>query len=444
MLMLAPLPLGLNRPLGWTIAIVVLALLCLTWPLARWRDKPRFSAPRTDLAVPGLLAGTVVIWAIIQAIPGMPPTMAHPVWQQAAGVLALPVHASLSLAPDATLDGILRLLGYIAAFWLAFVHGASPRRALRLVEGLGIAAGLYAVYGLIVYLTGSETILWFDKWAYEGYLTGTFVNRNSYAAAAGLGLLCTMAAIAIRLEGRRPGWGPLILHLQKPTAVFVLAWVVLALSILASGSRAGFLSVTAGAIVFLAGMAVYGREYGRRRAVMVLGALVVSIAAAWGAALVWSPSMDTLGNDRQQIYALVLRAIAERPVLGHGLGSFPDLMRILRTPAQNTVWVEVHNTYLELMLELGIPSALLLLAAIGVIVGRVFQGIGSRVKGGAYPCLALAATVQIGLHSGVDFVAEIPAVTLAWVAILGLGAAQTRDLVRERRSRPVRSAAPEP
>ena len=58
------------------------------------------------------------------------------------------------------------------------------------------ATGAYALFGLFAFFFTPDKVLWFDRWAYIGDLTSTFVNRNSFATFAGLGLFVVYATWA--------------------------------------------------------------------------------------------------------------------------------------------------------------------------------------------------------------------------------------------------------
>lgn len=422
-LALAPLPFGLNRPLSWTSACTVLAVLGLVWPFVRQRRGAVPTAPAASSAGPATLFLGVAVWIGLQAWPGLLPSWAHPLWAES-GEAGVSGADAVAVAPYAAETGLLRLTGYALAFWLALRHGLSRRRAARLLDILAGAGGIYALYGLVAHLSGSETLLWFDKWAYEGYLTGTFVNRNSYAAFAGLSLLCALAAVFRRLDGERLTVGAVLRHLQRRTAFFILCAVLIALSLPASGSRAGVGAGLCGLLVFVVTLGTSRNRCWRPGAMIGLAGLCLTLAGIWGLTVSGSQIMSDLGTDRLQVYELTLGALAERPWTGHGLGAFPHIMQGLRTPAQNAVWTEVHNTYLELALELGLPAAAALLTALVWSVVRIWLGLARRTDGRVFLAVGLASSLQIALHSMVDFVAQIPAVTLLWMALLGLAVAR--------------------
>ena len=94
-------------------------------------------------------------------------------------------------------------------------------------------------------------------------------------------------------------------------------------------------------------------------------------------------------------------------------------------------------------MELGVPVALALLAAVGGAVGLCIQGLRERRHDRLYPALAVSAAVLLGSHALFDFSVQIPAVAITFAALLGIGCAQSFRQVRRaaRRRRTVPEAA---
>lgn len=424
---LAPLPLGANRPWSWTLLAALVGLLCLTWPLALWRDHGTRTVTPGRILVPSLLFTAVLAWALVQSVPGVPDQLWHPLWRSAAAALApdVPVAGRIGLDERAAQDGIMRLLCYGGVFWLALLHTRSSRRAHHLIEGLAVAGGLYALYGLLLHVSGSETILWMEKWAYRGDVTATFVNRNTFATYAGLALLCAVAATAHRLGAGRLRLVALLRHLRRPTVVFPGVALVLTAALLGTGSRAGVAATATGLGALIVGLLVASRPQPRTRAALVaIGAGVATLA---GMVTVLWLGRDAIPDlpDRLQIYAMTLDAIAERPWLGTGLGSFPAVFAMERPVGLMQVWDQAHDTYLELALELGIPAAAALLFAVLWLAGLCVRGILVRHTDRVYPALGLAVTVLVGMHAMLDYSMQVPAVAVTWAAITGAGVAQS-------------------
>lgn len=444
---LAPLPLGSNRP--WSAALLALAigLLAATLPFVPPRDDESGEPPLRALVVPAVLFGLVLIWAGLQASPLLPVSIGHPIWLDAAGALpsGLVPAPRIAVDRDAALSGMMRLLCYAAAFWIAFYHGRSGHRAWLLIESLAIVAGFYAVYGLVAHYSGSETILWFRKWAYKDDLSSTFVNRNHYATYAGLGLIMALAAAAHRLQ--KSSIGTLAGHVFEKAALFAAAAATAVLAIPATGSRAGTAAACLGVLVLAIGIRVATRPPEWRAAALLIGA-AVALPILVLTALLLANSADALfsSEDRLRIYAITIALIAERPILGHGLGSFPGLFAAARPETISQVWTQAHNSYLELALDLGIPAAICLIAAVAWLVGICLRGLLVRRRDRVLPAAGLASTVLVASHALLDFSVQIPAVAVMWMALLGVAAARSLESPRARAAgrEPGRSLHAEP
>jgi O-antigen ligase len=395
-----------------------------------------------------------VIWAALQALPlGMIPgqTLSNPLWGLASQALDRPLPGTISLNPHETLTGVLRLVIYGAVFWLALElgrHRAFADRALRWIAYAGIA---YAAYGLLMHILGMELILWFRKWAYQGFVTSTFVNRNSYATYAALGLLCALTLLvdalrshSARPRGRRAAAIAMIERLSGRALLPLFACIGIAVALLQTGSRAGVLSLCLGLVVFAFGAATARliRFQTALCGVAILGLLLGGVIALRGGAFVDRLETDTLDKDRgarSELYALTLDAIRDNPILGTGLGTFPEVFALYRGGAFDTLGPidKAHNSYLGNALELGVPAAFLLIAALAAVGETSLTGLRRRRRGRLFPVLGLSALSVVALHSTVDFSLEIPAVAVTFAALMGVACAQSYRSRRRRRRKPV-------
>ena len=129
-------------------------------------------------------------------------------------------------------------------------------------------------------------------------------------------------------------------------------------------------------------------------------------------------------EGRQIAYAATLRAIADAPWLGTGLGTFRDVFEAYQPADLPKTWYHAHNSYLENALELGIPAAVLLALAPALAAVRCWQGVRTRRRDHHYAALGVAATVLVGLHAMLDFSLELAGVTVPYAVLLGVGLAQ--------------------
>ncbi len=440
---LAPLPLGANRPLGWNLMAIAVGLLLALWALAMLRDRKRLAiAGRRSWPMALLFLGTM-LWLAVQSLAPVSEALQAPSWAAAEAALGQPLAGTMGLAPDRALDYLVRLLTYGGVFWLALYLCRRPGRARAALWCIVGATAAYATYGLIVYLSGNETLAWYDKWVYRDSLTATFVNRNSFATYAALGLVCAAAVVQEKLSVGLPRGIPkrvaLIRFLDDLDGGFwlaVYALIVCGGALLLSTSRGGALAALVGLLVLT--FAWRGRR-ARRDGDTGGGASLLFAGLIWGGAAVLLigagdllvgrlEGLEASGNHRLLILGLGAEALADRPLTGFGLGSFPDVFLQYRDAGFGVDPLSMrkaHNSYLELAIEAGIPGALLLLAALGVATWRCLAGLAARREEIVFSVAALAGTAVVAVHSLVDFSLQVPAVTMTWCLLLGLGMAQS-------------------
>ncbi|MEQ8378790.1 O-antigen ligase family protein [Parvibaculum sp.] len=432
----APLPLGSNRP--WSMAFLALLSGLLLLGLAIGHLVTRKDSPplHRGLRLPLALAAVPLVWALVQWSTWTPESWHHPIWRQAAAALGTPLEGRITVNPDATLSTLMNLLGYLAIFWTAMATTRDPARARLALRLFALIGAGYALYGLAIFFSGTETILFFDKWDYFGSVTSTFVNRNSYATYAGLGLLCAVGLIIEDIRQRLPRQP---LHMRRLPALALdiasrkfLSLVVillLACALMLTGSRAGIGSTLIALVVLLGISLLRDRRSGLAGGLTAAAPLVlVLLATFW---LASGPILDRLDEnspaaDRLPAYRLALHAIQDTPLLGTGYGTFQEVFAAHRdlTVASPSSWKKAHNTYLENMLELGVPAAMALNLAIALIAWRALRAMSSRRRSRIYLTVGVSATVLVGLHSLVDFSLQIPAIAAAYAFIMGVTAAQ--------------------
>ena len=352
--------------------------------------------------------------------------------------LGVDLPGSISVNRDATVVALLRFVTCGLVFWLALQLCRQAARARRLARAIAIIAGLYATYGILGFFLFPHMILWFDKLDYVDSVTSSFINRNSYATYAGLGLMATLAVAASLYLHRgglqTAGLGRKMAHFIALTIGSGGLWIscafIVAVALILTGSRGGFFATLGGLLTFLLLAGVRGRNNA-----VSLGFGLLMVGLAIGAAFFnfgdfLADRLTTNGlasDDRLAVYSLTWLSIADAPLLGFGDGTFQEIFPMYR---DNTIdfinsWDKAHNSYLELLQGLGVPVALLLLAAIVLLFGRCVLAALTRRHSVTAPLAASAATVIVGLHAFVDFSMQIQAVALTWVALLGAGTAQS-------------------
>ena len=438
---LAPLPFASVYPWSWSLMAVIIGALLVAWSVsaALGKLKPAFGLRRTWPFV--LLFLIPVVWAALQSLPITPEAWHHPLWRSAADVLGMELAGSVSLDPENTISALVRLLTYGGIFWLSLQYARDPARARQVFLALSVAGLVYSAYGLVVEFSGSQTILWYDKFAYENALTSTFVNRNSYATYAGLTLLCAtglllnMVSKSLTSGGAREQFLQLVDSMTPRSWMLLVAWIIGMTALILTHSRGGFLSASLG-IMSLAIAMTLTRAVKARYA-FVLGAMTVTAGMVFFAVAgeildqrLAATSLDS--EERPEVYELTLDAIEAAPMLGTGYGSFAEVFRFYRRDDIHAMYLRAHNTYLENALELGIPAAFALFAAFAGMAVLTYRGLRRRRRAVIYPCTGFAATILVAAHSTVDFSLQIPAVAATYALLMGAACAQSWQTKRSR------------
>ncbi|MFQ5766209.1 MAG: O-antigen ligase family protein [Rhodospirillales bacterium] len=435
LVLLAPLALGAVYPWSWGLLASFVGVLLLAWGARTIASKQPPAVGAARLWPVLVLFAIAAAWAGLQMGAMTPGAWNHPLWKDAALALGADLDRHVTVNPYATGSALLRLLSYGGVFWLALQYCRQGHRAKQVFYALTVAGLAYAAYGLAVEFTGAQKILWFDKTSYLDNLTSTFVNRNSYATYAGLGLLCA-TGLLVRLvseihgshDTRRERFRLILAAFVDHGWVLIVAWVVIATALLLTESRAGVLSVWLGLLtLFLAAAASRTMPF-RHVAAVAAGAIaggVAFFALSGGTVLDRLARTSTEEGLRPQVYELTLESISDAPWLGTGYGTFADVFRMYRDESVPSIVERAHNTYLENALELGWPAAAALFLAVAVCVLYCALGVRRRRRDAIYPAVGVAASVLVAAHSLVDFSLQIPAVAVTYSLLLGAACAQS-------------------
>ena len=148
----APLPLGSNRPIWWSILAIWAGALFVAYGVLTWRaPSPDHIPARKVLAivVPFFLA---ILWGLVQVFPLDAGIDRHPLWQETQAFIGGTVSSTVSINPYESVTGVMRLLTYAAIFWLALQLGRDGSLAHRGLKSHRCYLPAYGAYGLIVHL----------------------------------------------------------------------------------------------------------------------------------------------------------------------------------------------------------------------------------------------------------------------------------------------------
>ena len=352
-----------------------------------------------------------------------------------AETLGEPINKTISIAPDNTHTAVMRLITYGLIFFLTFQFCRNKDKAETTLKWIATAGVLYATYGLIIHWGGFNTILWFERTAYTTDVTSTFINRNSYATYAGLGLL---SLITLFLKNSTKNTGSHQSHSigkQKRIELFInnswrplLGMMLITTALITTHSRGGFISTAIAIGVLLTIFGIKKKLKTKTLLAATGGLLIIFLLAYSISSEILVKRLDRISLDaegRFNVYELTTNAINDSPRTGFGYGVFRESFRLYRSEDVSGNWGKAHNTYIENSFELGYPASISLFLAITGATIIVFRGAMYRRRNWLYPATGVAVTILVAIHSLVDFSLQIPAVGIVFSSILGIAVAQS-------------------
>ena len=329
----------------------------------------------------------------------------------------------LSIAPEKTVQSAFGIIPPLAAMLAVITLRAHRERWIAGAVILG-ALGSVLLGAMQAASPGPEAWVYIYKYTSPGAV-GFFSNRNHMAT---LLLAAIPFAAALFAAG----------HPQLRSRTVAVAMVALGggglllivVGLVLNGSLAA-LALAAPVIAFSALPVPAGWRY--RRLLVPIAALafvaaVAVLATSWiGSAAPVNVQTDSL-YSRGQIWALTLRAVASHFPLGTGLGSFTGVYALNEDPAATTVaWVNhVHNDYLELLLETGVPGLLLMIAFLAWFVLQTMRVWNSPFASLFGKAATIAAAAMLA-HSIVDYPLRTTGLAVLFGACLGMMAQPPRQ-----------------
>lgn len=373
------------------------AVCIITWLL--WHGSfavtPSTTIPLRWIVLAGLA------WSLIQLVP-LPPGIwsalpGRSLIAQGFAVAGQPLPwLPLSLTPDATLSSLVSLLPAVA-MGLVVVRREDCRVDVLIATLLLVTAA--AIILGIVQLGGGEAYYLYSVSNF-GAAAGFFANSNHMAALL-LVAIPFLTALVARFFAAKRSQSERVAGL----ALTVIMIAVLLVGIVSNGSFAilllGAPVVAASALLLIPpGRVKVGRMVILTGALALLGVTFLVAMAATGMS-VGNISSVTI---RKEIWEHSFALIGQFGLTGTGLGSFAEVYPLSENPG-TVDWTYInhaHNDYIQLVLELGVPGAIVVAAFVFWWVKRTVEL--WRVREPAR--FARAGTIASGallLHSIVDY-----------------------------------------
>jgi len=306
--------------------------------------------------------------------------------------------------------------------WEAVLRRTAQIQAL--VATFSVYGFLLAAFALVQGLSSTTRLYWLRTPRFGGWIYGPYVNHNHYA-----GLMEMLVPIPLVFSLTRGARG------SRKTMAGIAA-ALMAGTIFLSGSRGGMVAflVQAGVLA----LAVLRGQRSRTVTRALLPFLLIGVGLVlWLGGNELAQRLETIhtetqaelsGGLRLEIDRDALRMFARKPILGWGMGVFPDVYPEFRSFHTNFFINEAHNDYLQLLVEMGGMGFATMLWFLWLL----FRNAGRKLQhwpedtNGAVGLAAMLGVTGILVHSLVDFNLQIPANAALFYVLCVVAAMESR------------------
>jgi O-antigen ligase len=343
------------------------------------------------------------------------------------------VIARTFLSPDEYLarKDLYLVLAALTVYLLVALNLTSAALRARLTLALLVLAAAHVAVGAIQFARGNEFSLFasLPRPDYGTRASGFFGYPNHLAAF--LGLLVPLG-LGIAFWSR---WRPWAKIAAGSCAAVALAGIVL------SGSRGGFVSVSAGLCVFgiLSTIVIAMR---RQKPPIILLAAVAIVAVLLATGVHWVVQESVALHERASfapdaiaprvmLWRVALKQFQLHPIFGAGSGSYLYFAREFKPLGIQADPEYAHNDHLQFLAEYGAVGAVGFLLFLAVHVRCAWRALRLPASQRSQPQYwggdslalnigALSATAACLVHASVDFTLHSPAVTLIVAFVFGI------------------------
>jgi len=323
---------------------------------------------------------------------------------------------SLSLVPAFTLREWVRWVTMLLLYLLVVNLFQERKNLKRLLNSLLALSLFEALYGLLLFATGSPTLLWYRNADYvTNRVHGTYRNPDHFA---GFMEMAVPLHLSQALTWRHPSLYATEEKSKKILGLFLV--VILTLSLFFSISRAGIVAFVAS---FAFWLLLYFREKTEKGA-PITGYLWLFLIVL-GAYLLWIgldpilarffQTAETIEKGRILVWKDTIKMVRDFPIFGTGLGTYERSFPMYKTFAQQVVFDHAHNDYLELLAEGGIALIIPFLWGLWRALRWSIHSSSSIITRGA-----ATGMVAMLIHAFFDFNFHIPANAYIFFTLAGI------------------------
>jgi O-antigen ligase len=355
-------------------------------------------------------------------------------------LLTLNSKFSISFVPFVTRIEFLKW-GCLAAFFLFLLQwkpsNGSILNLIPLIMWMGIAESLY---GMFEFFSGHHHILNLGDSSLASSVTGTFINRNSFAGYLLMVIPLSTGYLFSResfQESRFKGWRHRLSSLDGKVLLIVFGIMVMIVGLLFSASRMGILSL----LLSFSLISLLFRDPRKEKGFSKTSVLILGLALLWAAWVGLDAvisrffSVSEGFEERWKIWVSTFQIFKDFPLLGSGLGTFTQVFPMYRSFHVRGLFTHAENDFLQLGSEVGLIGIGILLILFIILFSKAISGIHSRHPRNPRRYIGIAGLIGIlalMFHSLVERNIQVPAnaflFTFIWALVLKISVGEKRNL----------------
>jgi len=257
--------------------------------------------------------------------------------------------------------GLMKTIGYIIigiSAYLVFPAVLKGEKSRRLWSFLAKLGALFSLLGIIIVVNGGLEIFglsWEPSFTIQGLgirsTKSIFFDSNYFAVVTFVGFIASLYVLKSKSFNRLWAMSFLFLNL---------------LGLLLTYSRATYVALFVALVVWFAIDSKLPQK-------ILIILIVILIAIGGTIAIQPSPQLQLFlqikrgGTGRELLWPAALRAIAERPLVGWGVGNVAQAIHNAVLP-----WASSHNSFLDFFMMTGLPVGLIYIWLIIISITRLY------------------------------------------------------------------------
>jgi len=399
----------------------------------RLRSPSRLALPIA--AIMGIVAlGTLQILPLPEKILETVAPLNLKIYQETSRIMALfgrrPPDPRISIAPSATISAFLLLLAYFSLFFSAANLLRSRERRRMFALSFFASASLQILLATIASTFGDQLTL-------RNFGLGRSAPYLEIALALAFGALwAEVLTNRDRASSSSTSGAERFETRSVPLVGRALLWSLMLFGLYQTGSRVGLLAATLTTLTILAVAVFHRRVHFRRRRLVgvVLGLLAIALFAATVAGA--RPLVRFLESDpgglntsgRVTLWRAAYRAWRQFPIVGSGLGTFPEAVRRVQTPDLGGRIEHARSDPLQALVTggvIGTALAVILYASMFLLLVGAFRDQRHREES-ALILGGFGALLSLSVHGLIDTAYSNAAIPALLACVMGAAWAAAR------------------